>query len=716
MRRARFTRPSKTVGEALHLLKAMVRRRPTLEIQSEAADCGYVCVSAVMTLLGSPMPVHEVKEAIGTTARGLKLKQLRDGLRKCGVEADAIFFDRARPGAFPCSGIALLAHGHYVVIASRNGDRFEIFDPQFGWSWTTARKLGRRCSGFGVQVNGLSASARTERIGRHREPPSLPLRTLIQGRTARTALGIFALAQLVTLALPLLTAWSVDRSTSVASLGLLGAIAIGFAALSVTNVLVSLFAEMLQSRTKRIATVALGRGVFDSLAGKSPYWFELNGTASLQNRIGSLNAILDFQIDVLRAVGSLVVTVAVGLAALLFISPLLLIPGLVSLLLSIMLDLLFEQSERSHFASSVETSQRRQAFVLDTLCQLPLIARFGALAPARTRFTSLVRSAATVETRLQSLRDTRGSLAMLLKSGEALVFVTLSAAFMAAGDFTIGAFVALGAYKDLLAGAISSVFQLGIRSRSLQVHRLQAAALLTSERWGDGSVRDIAHGEVRFEEVSFRYGSLDRPVLDQVNFHARPGECTVIRGPSGSGKSTIAKLLVKALAPSQGAITIDGQPLADKMDGMAAVLQTDRLIAGTIRENVTMLRRNVSDSDIFAALKTASVDDFVADLPMGLNTFIGEGVAGLSGGQRQRLLIARAVLGLPRLLILDEATSSLDVHMEADILRALRSNGATTILIAHRPEVWALANRVYTFDEAGKLKDGTDHPAYEVAS
>jgi ABC-type bacteriocin/lantibiotic exporter with double-glycine peptidase domain len=94
---------------------------------------------------------------------------------------------------------------------------------------------------------------------------------------------------------------------------------------------------------------------------------------------------------------------------------------------------------------------------------------------------------------------------------------------------------------------------------------------------------------------------------------------------------------VKALAPSQGAITVDGQPLADKMNGMAAVLQTDRLIAGTIRENVTMLRRNVSDADIFAALKSASVDDFVADLPMGLNTFIGEGIAGLSGGQRQRL-------------------------------------------------------------------------------
>ncbi len=278
---------------------------------------------------------------------------------------------------------------------------------------------------------------------------------------------------------------------------------------------------------------------------------------------------------------------------------------------------------------------------------------------------------------------------------------------MAAGSFTVGGFVALGAYKDLLANAMTTIFQLTMRRRSLEVHRLQAAALLTPPRSAASTTREVLRGEVVFGGVSFAYGSLDRQVLDGLDFEVRPGECVVIRGPSGSGKSTIAKLLVGALVPTHGSIAIDGLPLADTMPGTAAVLQGDRLIGGTIRENIVLFRRQVSDAEIFAALKAAAIDDFVLDLPMGLNTLVGENVAGLSGGQRQRLLIARAALGLPRLLILDEATSSLEVEVEARILEGLRDSGATTIVIAHRPEVWALADRVFAIDEEGRLVEET---------
>ncbi len=187
--------------------------------------------------------------------------------------------------------------------------------------------------------------------------------------------------------------------------------------MSVTNIVISLAGELIQSKVKRIAAVALSRVAFDALAQKPSYWFDLNGSASLQNRIGSLNVQLDFYIDVVRAIGSLAVTLAIGLAALLFISPWLVIPGLCSLALSIALDLMFQQSQRNAIASAVETGQRRQAFILDTLWQLPLIRRFGALAPARIRYASLVRSAAMVEARLQSLRGWRGALGTLLKSG-----------------------------------------------------------------------------------------------------------------------------------------------------------------------------------------------------------------------------------------------------------------------------------------------------------
>lgn len=396
-------------------------------------------------------------------------------------------------------------------------------------------------------------------------------------------------------------------------------------------------------------------------------------------------------------------TVLVGIAALLFISPWLLVPGLCSLALSVALDLLFERAQRNRFASALETMQTRQAFVLDTLSQMPLVARFGATPAVRVKYASLVRSGATVEASLQSLRGWRAALGGLSKSAETLFFVTLAAAFMGTGNFTIGGFVALGAYKDLIAGSIGTLFQLALRRRTLEVHRLQAAPLLTSDRRERRTRREIGRGEVSFSGVSFAYGSLERPTLHDLDLQAPSGECTVIRGPSGAGKSTIARLIVGALAPTGGDITIDGLPIADFMPGMAAVLQSDRLIGGTIRDNVLLYRRGVTDAEVFAALDTAAIGDFVRGLPMGLGTRVGEGMGGLSGGQRQRLLIARAALGRPRLIILDEATSSLEVEVEASILGALRSTGATTILMAHRPEVWALADRIDTLDESGRL-------------
>jgi ATP-binding cassette subfamily B protein RaxB len=200
-----------------------------------------------------------------------------------------------------------------------------------------------------------------------------------------------------------------------------------------------------------------------------------------------------------------------------------------------------------------------------------------------------------------------------------------------------------------------------------------------------------------------------------VTLTAAPGECVIIRGPSGTGKSTIAKLLVGQLTPSSGEVAIDGLPPEGALHGVGAVLQSDGLIGGSIRDNLLMFRRKVEDAELMAALEVAALDEFVRGLPMRLSTQVGEGIGGLSGGQRQRLLIARAVLGKPRLLILDEATSSLEVAVEARILRRLKATGATVILIAHRPEVWALADRIYELDQCGRLNEVPLPPSDKLA-
>lgn len=287
---------------------------------------------------------------------------------------------------------------------------------------------------------------------------------------------------------------------------------------------------------------------------------------------------------------------------------------------------------------------------------------------------------------------------------------------MGSGNFTIGGFVALGAYKELLATAIGSLFQLHLRRRTMDVHRMKAAELLTAGNSFRPAVRSIDRGEARLTGVTFAYGSLEPAVLTGVDLAAATGECVVIRGPSGAGKSTIAKLLAGQVTPTQGEVTIDGLPPTGALNGMAAVLQSDQLIGGSIRDNVLLYRRNIDDAAIMASLRAAAIDEFVRTLPMGLSTQVGEGLGGLSGGQRQRLLIARAVLAHPRLIILDEATSSLEVEVEARILQNLKATGATIVLIAHRPEVWALADRIYELGEGGRLAEVPTPPSGDRAA
>ena len=191
-----------------------------------------------------------------------------------------------------------------------------------------------------------------------------------------------------------------------------------------------------------------------------------------------------------------------------------------------------------------------------------------------------------------------------------------------------------------------------------------------------------------------------------MNFSAQPGECVAITGPSGSGKSTLVKIVAGLIEPSAGEIKIDGVSPTAETVGLAAVLQTDKLVSNTIRENVRLFRRDATDTDIHAALSLADLGDFMSELPMGLDTPVAEGKGGISGGQRQRILIARSLLGYPKVLILDEATSNLGVESEAKVLRNIKCLGVTMIVCAHRPELWKHADSLYTLREGTLVRIG----------
>jgi ABC-type multidrug transport system fused ATPase/permease subunit len=227
-----------------------------------------------------------------------------------------------------------------------------------------------------------------------------------------------------------------------------------------------------------------------------------------------------------------------------------------------------------------------------------------------------------------------------------------------------------------------------------------------------------------FDDVHFAYGPAEAHlpgtrVLGEVGFTVPAGRTVALVGPTGSGKSTIASLAVRLVDPGGGAVTLDGVDLrdlaADSLAGTAAlVAQVPFVFDDTIRANVSLDRPGITDAEVWAALRLAEAEGFVAALPEGLDTMVGERGTSLSGGQRQRLTLARALVGRPRLLVLDDATSAVDPRVEAAILAGLRSTApgspATSILVvAYRRATIALADEVIYLEQGRVVARGT-HP------
>jgi len=216
---------------------------------------------------------------------------------------------------------------------------------------------------------------------------------------------------------------------------------------------------------------------------------------------------------------------------------------------------------------------------------------------------------------------------------------------------------------------------------------------------------------LQVEAVSFAYG--DDGVLSEVTFDVRPGRTVALVGPTGAGKSTLAGLLVRLVDPRNGHVAYDDLDVRELAPGALAevaalVPQQTFLFDDTVRGNIT-LGADLADEDVWAALRVAQADGFVAALPDGLDTVVGERGTTLSGGQRQRLALARAVVRRPRLLVLDDATSSVDPSVEQRILAGLRESGAasTVVVVAYRRATIALADEVVFLDEGRITARGT---------
>jgi subfamily B ATP-binding cassette protein MsbA len=286
------------------------------------------------------------------------------------------------------------------------------------------------------------------------------------------------------------------------------------------------------------------------------------------------------------------------------------------------------------------------------------------------------------------------------------------------GELSLGEFLTFTAFLALLVAPVLQIVGIGT-----QLTEALAGLDRTREVLGEPTEEDDPNrsrdlgpivGHFAMENVSFAYDS-DKPVLHGITLEAAPGTVTALVGPSGSGKSTIINLVCGFYTPTEGRILVDGQDLAlvrlgSLRNQLGVVLQETFLFDGTIRENIVFSNPDATEEELMEACRLAHVDEFVGRLDAGYDTIVGERGVKLSGGQRQRVSIARAILARPRMLILDEATSSLDSESEALIQEGLSHlmAGRTTFVIAHRLSTVRRADQILVV-EGGRIVERGNH-------
>jgi HlyB family type I secretion system ABC transporter len=302
-------------------------------------------------------------------------------------------------------------------------------------------------------------------------------------------------------------------------------------------------------------------------------------------------------------------------------------------------------------------------------------------------------------------------------SSTALIWI--GASLVISGEFTIGQLFAF----NMLSGNVIAPFQRlaglwnELQEITIAIERLCDVIEAKPEEGRESSRQNLGRlqGYIRFENVTFRYDrDADRNILENINFEIKPGQTIALVGRSGSGKTTLAKLLLGLYLPTSGTISIDGKDLTTislhSLRSQAGIVDQDTfLFSGTVKSNITLATPGAEYTQIELAATLAGAHEFISKMPMGYDTEIGEGGGMLSGGQRQRIAIARALLNDPRLLVFDEATSSLDTESERIIqanLEEIRCD-RSTIIIAHRLSTVRNADLILVLDKGVLIESGT---------
>lgn len=447
-------------------------------------------------------------------------------------------------------------------------------------------------------------------------------------------------------------------------------------------------------------------------------FFDKRRTGELISRITSDVSLLQDTFSVtLAELFRQVVTLIAGVAFLFFTTPKLTFFMLGTFPILVLVAMVFGRFIRGLSKKTQDELAAANVIVEETLQSISTVKSFVGEAYESSRYSKGLNRVVHVALKTAKFRGAFISFIIFALFGGIVAVMWYGASLVASGEMSIGELVSFVLYTTFIGGSIAGLGDIYSQIQKA-IGSSERVLEILDEKVEESSEFQVEklEGKIEFEQVVFSYPT--RPelqVLKELSFYVNPGEKIALAGHSGAGKSTIIQLLLKFYDVHQGEIKIDGQNLnrwnlEQLRSHIGMVPQEVLLFGGSIRENIAYAKPNASEEEIIMAAKKANAWQFISQFPEGLDTLVGERGVKLSGGQRQRVAIARAILKDPSILILDEATSSLDAESEHLVQEALDElmKGRTTIIIAHRLATIRKVDRIYVLSE-GKIVEQGNH-------
>lgn len=677
-----------------------------LVLQSEAAECALACLTMIACYHGHQIDIASLRRRFSSSLKGITLARLVEIAEALDMEARPLraeleYLEHAR---MPC--IAHWNLNHFVVIEKVKSGYVHIYDPAGGKRRVPIAQVSRHFTGVLVE---LTPSDSFEPVREQRTISIMDLLGRVKGvgRSVAQILSIAVAIEIISLVIPLHMQWVVDQALMSGTSSVIPVVGLAFAVIVIVQALLTAGRGWLISWLGADINAQWVTSMFSHLLKLPLDFFEKRHLGDVVSRFSSLYAIQSTLTGgfVAAIIDGVIGSIALAMLAFYSLPMTACVVATMAIYAGVRYGF-FRAIWRSN-EQQVVYQARQQTELMESIRGIQAIKLAGKQAERKSRLAN-----ATVEAARRSMVTQRFGFAITsinqaLFLSQRILLVSIGAYLAIEGKFSAGMMIAFIAYADQFASKFGSLIDRISEFKMLGLHaeRISDIAMSDVEKSHGSLAKDVKEGRIVLNNVSFRYSDSDPWVIRDLSIEIEPGESVAIVGRSGCGKSTLAKIMLGLLRPQHGTVAVGCSSgeigSTSSCEGvMAAVMQDDSLFSGTIADNIAFCDPDFNMDDVIRSAMSASIHAEIMAMPMGYESLIGDMGSTLSGGQKQRVLLARALYQSPKVLILDEATSHLDVENERKTNETIKKLSMTRVTIAHRKETIEQADRIFDLSSA----------------